>query len=103
MLSNISEGLSCEGYDPKQYEDRGERLEVLLTTVCQTLGEVGSITENKADVEFILGVVGSYLITKKKNKLPEDSRPPSYIFNTSLFPILDNSDEIKTEDIEDGE
>lgn len=101
MLSNIAEGLSDSTYVlPK---DRGERLEVLLTNVCNTLGEVGSLTNNKADLEFILSVVGSYLITKKQGNLPEDSKPPSFIFNTNLFPAIDNASEVEVEDIPDGE
>ena len=99
MLSNIAQGLSYDGY--KVPEDRGEKLEVLLTTVCNTLGEVGSLTDNKADIEFILSVVGSYLIAKKNGNLPEDAQPPSYIFNTSLFPILDGSTEVEV--LEDAE
>jgi hypothetical protein len=89
-ISNISNGLSNEEYDSSVYSSRGEKLEELLTIVCNTLGEVGSLTENKADVSFLLSIVGSYLIGLKNKSLDIDTVPPNVLFNTNLFPLLDN-------------
>lgn len=89
MVSNISTGLSEDEYTLPIGETRGSKLEELLTTACNALGEIGSLTENKADVEFLLSVVGSYLISKKNGTLPEDAVPPNELFDTNLFPMLD--------------
>jgi len=97
MINNVSEGLSKYVTEDLTYATRGEVLEDVLTEVCERLGEAGVITENKADLEMVLGVVGAYLIAKNKDTLPEDSKPPSYIFDNSLFPMLDN--EIAEEEI----
>ena len=107
MIKDISNGLSSEGYDPLVYSSRGERLEELLTIVCEALGEAGSLTENKADLEFAVGVVGSYLISKKIGKLPEDAIPPGVLFEERLFPMIDNytleEEAIDVEVEEDGQ
>ena len=89
MISNISTGLSVDNYSIDDVLDRGKKLEELLTTACEALGEIGSLTENKADIEFLLNVVGSYLISKNNNSLPEDVKHPYELFNDNLFPMLD--------------
>ena len=101
MIQNISSGLSEYVEEDLDYTSRGEVLEDLLTDACIALGKAGKLTENKADLEMVLGVVGAYLITKSRGTLPEDSKPPSYIFNRNLFPILDNG--ILEEDTIDAE
>lgn len=90
MIKTISTGLSEDEYALAKGYTRGEKLEEILTVVCNKLGEAGSLTENKADLEFMLSIVGSYLMTLKKGELPEDSKPPSVLFDERLFPILDN-------------
>ena len=101
MIQDISLGLSEYVEEDLDYTSRGEVLEELLTDACIALGKAGKLTENKADLEMVLGVVGAYLITKSRGTLPEDSKPPSYIFNRNLFPILDNG--ILEEDTIDAE
>ena len=103
MIKEISEGIS--NLVPTYIvEDRGEELERLLTNICRGLGRVDNLTEGKADVEFVLGVVGSYLIAKDTGKLPDDTKPPSYIFNENLFPAIDNMEDVVVEEIPiDGE
>lgn len=100
MLRSISEGLSNDIYSDGII-DRGAELEELLTIICTTLGEVGTLTENKADVEFLLGIQGTYLISKKRDKLPDDAQPPSYLYNSNLFPMIDKMEEVVVEDIVD--
>jgi len=90
MVSNISTGLSEDVYHLPIGRTRGKELERLLTTACYALGDIGSLTENKADVEFLLSVVGTYLISKNNGTLPEDVVHPDELFNTNLFPMLDN-------------
>lgn len=85
---------------------RGKELEVLLTNICNLLGDVGTLTEGKADVEFALGVVATYIMAKQRDKLPEGTKPPQVIFDDVLFPQIDKYEEVIVEEIgedEDGE
>jgi len=104
MLQEITTALSEFNETAKLNESktRGQYTEELLTNICNLLGEVGSITNNNADVEFIIGVVASYLITKERGNLAEDVRPPSVLFDEVLFPQIDTM-EIRKERIEDGD
>lgn len=99
-IQDISIGLIDPEYVPSVDESRGVQLQEELEKICRGLAQVGNITEGKADVEFILGIVAAYLISKENDKLPEDSKPPSYIFDENLFPMLDNYEET-TEEIKD--
>lgn len=104
MIKGISEGLSEYVTIPTVSKDRGKELEDVLTNICYELGKVGKLTNNSADVVFVLGAVGSYLISKNKGTLPKDNKPPSYIFNDVLFPAIDNLDKVVVEEIpDDGE
>ena len=94
---NIGEEVIGEGIS------RGAQLEIILTNVCNNLSMAGSLTEHKADLEFVLGVVGSYLISTQNSTLGIDAEPPRVIFDETLFPILDNMEEVIVEKIEDGE
>ena len=103
VVQDIGVGLSTLDYDKKPEDlTRGEYTEALLTQVCYLLGEVGNITKSSADMEFILGVVGSYILSKEQGKLPEDAKPPSYIFDDIMYPQIDTM-ELKQELIEEGE
>ena len=104
MLQEITTALSEFNETAKLNESktRGQYTEELLTNICNLLGEVGSITNNNADVEFIIGVVASYLITKERGNLAEDVKPPSVLFDEVLFPQIDTM-EIRKERIEDGD
>lgn len=102
MINNISTGLSSDDYARAKDTTRGEELERLLTNVCKNLGDAGSLTENKADLEFLVGIVGSYLISTKKGTLAEEAQPPSKLFDDRLFEILDNA-VIDVEVVDDGE
>ncbi len=101
MVKEISEGMSKLVIETS-YVDKGVKLENLLTNICRDLGQVGILTDNNADVDFLLSVVGSYLMAKHKDAVDSTTKPPSYIFNTSLFPMLENM-ELEIEEIEDGE
>jgi len=102
MIKDISEGMSNVVL-ATSYTDRGIRLENLLTNICRDLGQVGILTENKADTGFVLGVVASYLMSKHSNKLAEDYKPPSYIFNENLFPAIDSMEDVVVEEIPEDE
>lgn len=100
MVTTISTGLSQDSYELAEGETRGTKLEELLTTACNALGDIGTLTENKADVEFLLSIMGSYLISKKQETLPTDVVHPNELFDTNLFPMLDEA-VLEVEEIED--
>jgi len=103
MVQDIGLGLMTYEYEEIPGDmTRGEWTEELLTQICYLLGDVASLTEGKADMEFILSVVGSYLISKERGTLPEDVRPPSFLFDEIMFPQIDTM-EITKEKIEDGD
>jgi len=97
MIKDVSEGMS-KIVPTTRYVDKGVRLENILTNICNDLGRVGNLTDNNADVDFLVGVVGSYLISKHTNKLGSDYKPPSDIFNEILFPQIESM-ELKVEEI----
>lgn len=107
MVQDISTGLSVGTYSLEEGETRGQKLEELLTVVCEALGEVGDLTENKADIGFLLSVVGTYLISKRANKLDDDVLHPNQLFDDNLFPMLDKveltEEDIPLEEEVDGE
>jgi len=81
---------------------RGETLEAKLTTVFKELQEVDKITEGKVSTEFMLNIVGSYLLSKEQGKLAEGYSTPAEIFDERFIPIIDES-EVLEEEIVDGE
>ena len=102
MIKDVSEGMS-KVVPTTRYVDKGVRLENLLTNICNDLGRVGNLTNNNADVDFLVGVVGSYLISKHTGKLGEDYKPPSNIFNEILFPQIESMELVVEEIPEDEE
>ena len=82
---------------------RGEALEDKLTEVCNILGEVGDLTEGKADVELLTSIVATYLISMENGKLLPGVKTPSELFDEVVFPQLDAYEELETEVIEDEE
>ena len=81
---------------------RGEELEAKLTTVFNTLQEVDVITEGKVSTEFMLNIVGSYLLSKEAGKLAEGYMTPAEIFDERFIPIIDASELVEEEIEEDG-
>lgn len=105
MVQDITTGLMGDTYTLEDGESRGQKLEKLLTTVCNTLGEIGDLTEGKADVGFLLNIQGTYLIGLKAGTLnisDEGFRHPNELFDENLFPMLDTV-ELREEDIEEEE
>ena len=83
------------------YDSKGEMLEDMLTSVCTLLGDVAHLTDGKADIEFILGIVGAYNIAVYNNKLDKDAKPPSVLFDEILFPSIEDM-KLNTEEVEYG-
>ena len=101
MIKDVSEGMS-NIVPTTRYVDKGVRLENILTSICNDLGRVGNLTNNNADVDFLVGVVGSYLISKHEGKLGSDYKPPSDIFNDILFPQIESM-ELEVQEIAEDE
>ena len=101
MINEISNMLMEEGSKPSPL-DRGKQLEDILLTVCQGLGEAGTLTEGKADLEFLIGIVATYIKAKDSGQLEDDVQTPGELFEERVFPQLDNFEE-REETIEDGD
>ena len=100
MVNEISNMLMCNIEVNK--EERGKKLEGILTDVCTLLGEAGTLTEGKADMEFLLGIVASYVKADESGTLEDDVATPGELFEERVFPQLDNFEE-REEKIEDGD
>jgi hypothetical protein len=81
-------------------ETIGEFVEDELISACNSIANVCSITEGKIDVDFLLSIVGAYLVSNFMGELPEGTEPPSEIFNTTMVEAMNQ--EITKEDVEDG-
>jgi len=84
------------------YDSKGEMLEYMLDSVCSLLGDIAHATDGKADIEFILGIVGAYTISRYNGVLEKDTRPPKELFDEILFPAIESM-EVKVEEIEYGD
>lgn len=83
-------------------DTRGKILEAKLTVIFNELEDVKKITEEKVSTEFMLNIVGSYILSKQANKLAEGYMTPAEIFQERFIPIIDEED-IVEEVIEDEE
>ncbi len=101
---------SYTGYGEGDYSgvsipDKAELLEEYLISICSSLSEVSKLTEGKANVEYLLSIVGSYLLGIQSEELDLDVTPPKVLFEESLYPSLDAmlEEEITVEVIDDEE
>jgi len=72
-------------------ENKGQKLEELLTLVFNKLREAEELTEEKVDIQFCLDVVGSYIIAKETNQLAAEYSTPAQLFEDKIFKILADS------------
>lgn len=84
-------------------ECTGEELELLLTNISRDLSRLAYLTEEKADIEFLLMVVGSYLISKEEGNLDADAVPPAELFDINLIPTIKAMEELVVEAVEEEE
>jgi len=98
ISTGLNEGKVIGEYLPD--EAKGVLVEELLTEVCTNLSEVGGLLDNKADLEFLLQIVGSYLISKEAGTLDKDVLTPSKLFEVNLIPMLRES---RVEEEQDGD
>ena len=109
-MSNINQighylGNNAEPIDEQlSYRDKGEMLEQYLKLMCEIASDIEQLTGNKnVDIDYLLGIEASYLIGIADGSLiEEDTKPPAVLFETSLFPSLDNMF-VDTEVIEEEE
>jgi hypothetical protein len=81
----------------------GEFVEDNLMIACQSLAEVAKITEGKIDVDFLLSIVGSYMVSSANGELEDETPPPSEIFDTTMVDAMENYVEPTKETIEEEE
>lgn len=101
-VQNIGVALSTEYVLPDNVTE-GMEIERILTNICKDLGKVSYLVDNKADLEFLLMIVGSYLIAQKDGGvgLEEGALAPSELFDINLIPQIRNMSDVVVEAIED--
>lgn len=84
-------------------KDKAIILELALTVVCENLYKAHLLTYSKSiDIEYLLNVVGSYLMGMQEGHLNEQTERPSKLFEESLYPSLQNISEVTKELIDDS-
>jgi hypothetical protein len=83
--------------------NRGQQLEELLTVVFNKLREAEKLTEGKIDLEFMLSIVGSFIVAKENGKLEGEYKTPSELFEERVFTIVDDSTLVVEEIKDEGE
>ena len=94
-LAHFYKGVyTDEDYTKYSVEEKSEALQDSLMSVCDHIALVNRITDDKKiDVEYLLNVVGSYLMGIQEGQLDiNTTEPPSKLFETSLYPALDKID-----------
>lgn len=103
MLAHYYKGKDDEtDYSQGCVTVKSDLLEEALVGICDNLAKVENITGRKnIDVEYLLNIVGSYLLGIQDGSLDEDTtEPPSKLFEVSLFPALENTDNTVTKEID---
>ena len=87
------------------YKSRGELLSNYLEQICELAEEVDILTGGvNVDVDFLLGVQGSYQIGVRDGSInPLEVDPPNILYEESLFPSLENAKGIEVQVIEEEE
>ena len=84
-------------------ETKGKELEEILTEVCDLLSMAGELTQKVVDIDFCLGLVGSYLIAKEMGDV-EITETPGDMFKENIFDQLDKreaGEEIVKKEVDD--
>jgi len=83
-------------------KEKGEILSDLLVTICEAAEEVDVLTGGvSVDIDYLLGVEGSYIIGIREGELPPETLPPATLYEESLFPSLENAKGIETQVVEE--
>ncbi|OYT57734.1 MAG: hypothetical protein B6U76_00060 [Desulfurococcales archaeon ex4484_217_2] len=106
MLTDIAYGVSeyteCDSVINPPGVQRGVLLEKKLSTIVDLLGEVGCITNNLIDVDFLLMIVASYIMAKKSGSLEDtEVKTPAELFEERIIPIIEGESEVVIEKIEE--
>ena len=90
------------GYKDMDIETKSELLESNLVSICESLAEIENLTDNrKLDVDYLVTIVGSYLMGVQEGTLGDDAQPPSVLFAESLYPSLVQDVEVIKESIDE--
>jgi hypothetical protein len=112
IINAIAQGYEGEevlgvmgDYDNLTIKEKSLLLEDYLVGICNSLAEVNNITgKRNVDANFLLTVVGSYLMGIQAGEIIAESEAPRVLFEEALFPSLDKAGlaEVTKEDY-DGE
>ena len=86
------------------HEEKGELLSEYLQTICQCAEDIEVLCGGVGvDIEYLLGVEGSYIIGIRDGDLDDETPPPSELYAETLFPSFENARGIETEVIPEEE
>ena len=100
----LGEGIVSEVYAEAGHKEKAEILSDLLTSICDAAEEIEVLCGGvNVDIDYLLGVEGSYLIGIAEGELDEDTPPPAELYETSLFTSLETLKGIDVQVIEEEE
>ena len=105
IAHELGKGNDGIGLSSLSFKDKGLLLSDYLSEICELAEEIDILTGGVSiDVDYLLGVEGSYLIGIKDGSLnPEDTPKPNTLYETSLFPSLEETHGIEVQVIEEDE
>ncbi len=103
VAHELGKGVSNTLYDNMSVRDKSSVLEDILGQICELAVEVDVLTGGvNIDVDFLLGVQGSYEIGIASGEIdPQNVEPPSILYEESLFPSIENARGIEVQEIEE--
>lgn len=104
-IAHYYKGVETEvDYTKGSEHIRAIMLEDTLRDVCNSLVKAEKLTgDKKIDIEYLLNVVGSYLMGMQEGQLGDLTEPPSKLFEESLFPALQNINNEVIKEIDDDD
>ena len=86
----LKDYITDENIELLEGETIGEFIEDALTNVCYSLASVAKITEGKIDTDFLLSIVGSYILAGEQGELEEGTDSPAGMFDTTMVDAMEN-------------
>ena len=90
-LQELANGIeiSDEDINMEEFDSKGDAFEFYLYNACKDIATANKIAGGNADIEFMLNIVGSYIISTKDETIDlEDMRGfkrPAQLFDENFF------------------
>ncbi len=103
IAHELGKGQVSEVFINTSIKEKSEILAEYLEQICELAEEIDILTGGiHVDVDFLLGVQGSYEIGVRDGSInPLEVEPPNILYEESLFPSLENAKGIEVQAIEE--